>query len=257
MKIQKKLTIALSVLVFFLACPLAYTQDSPSSGEAWEFEVIPYLWLVGIDGDVTVKGRRASVDVGFGDLIDYLDFGGMLHLEAGKGKWAFFIDPTYSKLSVDRTLIDVGSELALVELGGVYRFADLSLGKDEKRALSFQALAGGRYNYLEAEVDIFGLLGAKRSQNWVDPLVGVRIVGALTEKLSFRVRGDIGGFGIGSASNFTWNVVTALGYQLSRRIALGIGYRILDVDYDKGSGLRLFEYDVTMSGPMVGLAFRF
>jgi opacity protein-like surface antigen len=101
------------------------------------------------------------------------------------------------------------------------------------------------------------LPNARESQDWVDPIIGVRLTTGLTEKLSLRVRGDIGGFGIGSASDLVWNVVAVLGYQVSRRITLAAGYRILDVDYDKGSGLRLFEYDVTTSGPVVGLAFRF
>jgi len=257
MKIRGKLIIALCMLVPLLASPWAYAQETPSGDDAWEFQVIPYLWMAGVKGDVTVKGRRASVDTSFSDILDNLDFGGMLHLEAAKGKWAFFGDSTYVKLSVDRTLIDVGTELALVEFGGAYRFAELPLGKDANRLLSLEVLAGGRYNYLKSEVEILGLLDSKESQDWVDPIVGVRLTAGLTEKLSLRVRGDIGGFGIGSASDFAWNVVAALGYQVSRRITLAAGYRILDVDYDRGSGLRLFEYDVTTSGPVVGLAFRF
>ena len=249
--------IVLCGLMVLLACPWVYAQEASSGDNKWEFQIIPYFWMAGIDGDVTVRGRRASVEASFSDLLKNLDFGGMLHLEAAKGKWAFFGDATYVKVSEDRTLIEVGSELALVELGGAYRFAELPLGKDANRLLSLEVLAGGRYNYLKAEVDIFGLLDAKRSQDWVDPMVGARATAKLTEKFSLRVRGDIGGFGIGSASDFAWNVVAFLGYQLSRRITLGAGWRVLDIDYEKGSGRRRFEYDVTTSGPVVGLAFRF
>jgi hypothetical protein len=201
-KIQKKLIIALCGLLLFLASPLAYAAEGQSGGDKWEFQVIPYIWMAGVDGDVTVKGRRASVDESFSDLLDTLDFGGFLHLEAAKGKWAVFGDATYVKLSVDRTLIDVGSEQSLVELGGAYRVAELPLGKDSKRALSFEVLAGGRYNYVKSEVEILSLLKSKESQDWVDPIVGVRLTAGLTEKLWFRVRGDIGGFGIGSSSDF-------------------------------------------------------
>ena len=256
-KIQVKMTGVLCGLVVLLACPWVYAQDASSGDNKWEFQVIPYFWLAGIDGDVTVKGRRASVDASFSDILDNLDFGGMLHLEAAKGKWAFFGDASYVKVSVDRTLIDVGSEQALVELGGAYRFAELPLGKDKQRSLSFEALAGGRYNYLKSKVEILVLPSAKGSHDWVDPIVGARVTAGLTDKLSLRVRGDIGGFGIGSASDLAWNVVAVLEYRLSRRISIGAGYRILDVDYEKGSGLRLFEYDVTTSGPVVGLAFHF
>jgi hypothetical protein len=36
-----------------------------------------------------------------------------------------------------------------------------------------------------------------------------------------------------------------------------VGYRALGVDYDDGNGDDRFEYDVTMSGPYVGMAYRF
>ena len=80
-KTQKKLIIALCGLLLFLASPLGYAQEATSGDDAWQFHVIPYIWMAGISGDVTVKGSRASVD------------------------------GTYVKLSVDRTRIDVGSEL--------------------------------------------------------------------------------------------------------------------------------------------------
>jgi hypothetical protein len=174
-KIQKKSIIALCGLLLFLASPLAYAKEATSGDDAWQFHVIPYIWMAGISGHVTVKGSRASVDDSFSDILENLDFAGFLHLEAAKGKWALFGDGTYVKLSVDRTLIDVGSELVQVELGGAYRFAELPLGKEGGRLLSFEALAGGRYNYVKSEVEILSLLKSKESQDWVDPIVGLRV----------------------------------------------------------------------------------
>ena len=29
--------------------------------DGWEFAVAPYVWMAGLDGDVTVKGTKASV----------------------------------------------------------------------------------------------------------------------------------------------------------------------------------------------------
>jgi hypothetical protein len=48
-----------------------------------------------------------------------------------------------------------------------------------------------------------------------------------------------------------------VGYQLKPNTTLLIGYGVLDVDYDDGSGANLFEYDITTSGPIIGTAFRF
>ena len=49
---------------------------------------------------------------------------------------------------------------------------------------------------------------------WIDPVVGLRVGGDLTENLSLTVTGNVGGFDIGSASKFSWEVVALLGYRL-------------------------------------------
>jgi hypothetical protein len=54
------------------------------------------------------------------------------------------------------------------------------------------------------------------------------------------VRGDIGGFGVGS--EFSWNLLGAYGWQIAARNGVTyagiVGYRLLSVDYQKGSGGR-------------------
>ncbi len=37
-----------------------------SNDEGWEFMVgAPYVWAVGVNGDITVKGQTSNVDVSF------------------------------------------------------------------------------------------------------------------------------------------------------------------------------------------------
>jgi hypothetical protein len=45
----------------------------------------------------------------------------------------------------------------------------------------------------------------------------------------------------------------ALGYRFSDRIVARAGYRHLEDDYDDGG----FVYDVELSGPILGVTFRF
>ena len=84
---------------------------------------------------------------------------------------------------------------------------------------------------------------------------GVRVRIDLTEKLLFNLRGDIGGFGI--SSEFTWNVITIFGYNISQKTTMWAGYRFLGVDYEEGEGPSLNKFDVTMSGPLLGLSYHF
>jgi hypothetical protein len=261
----------ISLVVSLVLCPLAQAETQGADSDEWQFTVIPYLWMAGLDGDITVKGVTSSVDVSFGDILDNLDLAAQAHIEAKKGKWAFFLDPTYIKMSADETVTtrlgttlkaDATNEMWLVEGGVFYRLCERPLGNDEARTVAFDALGGVRYNYLRAKFDLKGSGGlldvdVDKSKDWFDPIVGGRIQARLSEKLLANLRADIGGFDISGASDFTWNVVAVLGYQLKENITLLAGYRALGIDYDDGSGDDLFEYDVTMSGPIVGLAIQF
>ena len=69
------------------------------------------------------------------------------------------------------------------------------------------------------------------------------------------VRGDVGGFGVGS--ELTWNAALHLAHQLSEGVSLGFGYHVMDVDFEDGSGLSKFTYDVQIHGPQIGVGFHF
>jgi hypothetical protein len=226
--------------------------------------------LAGISGDQTVEGNEASVSLSADDVLRALDFGGMVHVESRRGRWGAFLDGSYVKLSADGDFgprggidVDVSSELAMVELGMFYRFLERAIGDGDAQTLMLDVLGGGRYTYLNAELDIEGAgpLGAdlevEKSKDWIDPIVGGRVRIDITERLAFNLRGDVGGFDIGSSSDLVWNVIGALGYQLSENTTLWIGYRHLDIDYEDGSGAGQFEYDVEMTGPILGLAILF
>ena len=81
---------------------------------------------------------------------------------------------------------------------------------------------------LEGGIDIESPLGVNPSsdgsRDWIDPIVGGIIHVDLMEKLAFRVRGDIGGFDIGSGSDLVWNALAGFGYTLSERTTLWLGY---------------------------------
>jgi hypothetical protein len=267
--LKNKIKLILVGLVVVLAWVFpAAAQEKPADNK-WEFHIIPYLWMTGIKGDATVKGIEGDVDVTFGDIWDNLDFAGQVHMEVRKGRWGFFLDPTYLKLSsdehVDRPIVgrieaDFTVTNWLVEFGGLYQLAKWPLGADEGTALFLDALGGGRYWYLKNELDLdVPLVGLgrkfKESEDWIDPFVGLRLRTELTKKLSLVLRGDVGGFGVGS--DFTWNASAILGYHFSQTVSAWLGYRVLGVDYESGSGSSKFKYDVTMSGPMVGLGFSF
>jgi hypothetical protein len=69
--------------------PAEKKADSPAK-EKWKFEITPYFWMAGLNGDVTIKGIPADISMSFSDIMSDFKFGGQMHMEARKGKWGAF-----------------------------------------------------------------------------------------------------------------------------------------------------------------------
>ena len=89
-------------------------------------------------------------------------------------------------------------------------------------------------------------------EDWFDPMVGLK--GQLYLGASkFFISGAVafGGFGMGS--DLFWDAWANLGYKFTRTFSMTLGYRYLDVDYEKDD----FLYDVTYQGLVLVLGWRF
>jgi hypothetical protein len=154
--------------------------------------------------------------------------------------------------------IDFDLDMTMIEFGVGYRIKDWQFENGQK--LGLDLFAGARYWHVEIETKLGvtpGLLEVlpnsvtlKGSSDWLDPLVGGRLHWQASEKLILGVRGDVGGFGIGS--ELTWSVLGLLQYEVAPNVSLFAGYRALDIDYADGSGDDRFEFDALMQGPVLG-----
>jgi hypothetical protein len=236
--------------------PRAQTA-APTSADGSAFSITPYLWAAGIDGEVGAGGLPpADVEQDFDDILGNADVGLTLFLDGRVGRFGVFADANYLKLSADgdppRGIlfddVDVDVDTLNTALYGYYRVL-----AGERAGLDI--LAGGRLWYVRTEVDLAGNLLPGRqedaSETWADPVVGVRGEVELGAGLHLFGLADVGGFGVSSDS--TWQAMGALGYRLTDRIVARAGYRHLAVDYDDGG----FVYDVDLSGPILGVSFRF
>ncbi len=281
MKKRNNLFTILTVFLLSLISRTSFAEDMKDtrsgSGQdgRWEFVMIPYLWMTGIDGEVTIKGRDADVDVSFDDILDDLDIAALAHFIAKRGRWEFFVQPNYMKLSpegdVDRNAItldaDVETEMLILEFGTFYKLGTWG----DRFPVSLDILGGGRYWYIDNEIDLdidISLptvdMDIRREKdvdsdkNLIDPFVGLRIDTAITKKLRFGVRGDIGGFDISDdTSDLSWQAIGLFEYDISQRIVLGAGYRALDIRYETGSGNDKNGMDATIHGPILGAGIRF
>jgi opacity protein-like surface antigen len=77
----------------------------------------------------------------------------------------------------------------------------------------------------------------------------VRGKAALSQKAFVTAKVDMGGGG----SKFTYQLFGGAGYNVTPKIALIGGYRVLDVNYAKNN----FIYNMNQRGPILGVGFKF
>lgn len=231
----------------------AIAGDNPKQND-WQFNLAPfYLWGISIDGDLSAGPATAEVEVPFDDIFDSMEAAFIVHFETVyKTRWGFLVDVNYldleNKMSLPTGISqNVDLNMTLAEFSGFYRL--------HRDAHTFDVVAGLRYIEVENTVSIVGgptLLDG--SQDWTDPLIGVRWTWGFADGWSLIARGDIGGFGIGS--EFAWHALGLLEWQPWKYASFIAGYRALDVDYEDGSGKEYFNFDATIHGPVVGLNFK-
>ena len=233
------------VLLSLVAAPLLSSTSRAEENNQWTFDFSLYGLAAGMSGDVTMKGIPAEVDFGFDQVWDNLDFAMMGKVRVGYERWALTTDVLYMDLGASRNGLTVELEQWVVEPSVSYTVCQ-----------GFEVLAGTRYNNLGASIS-GGPLGRNPSgtQDWWDPIVGANLSLPLGKQFSVNVRGDIGGFGVGS--DLTWQAFSYVGWRFTKWGSLQLGYRWLYMDYETGSGTSQFKYDMLNQGPQVGLTIHF
>ena len=259
--------IAITAMMLSLWVPSVSAEEKPDANTTWEFQVAPYMWFISLEGDVTVKGQESDLDLNFSDIWDELNIAGMLTFDARKGNWGIFGDMIGANLGKSKKAggakIDPTIKLALLTAGGSYRLGTWKLsdaaGQDGP-AVTVDGMFGVSYTYLDIDLDFKRIRDASGHKDWFDPLIGARAFFDLSERWSFSMQGNVGGFGVGS--DFTWGAMGAIGYRFrlfseKNNARAAAGYRAIYQDYTDGSGDDKFKWDVTFHGPILGLVIGF
>lgn len=238
-----RLTTALVAIAAAMLSAAAAAQDQ-ANADVWTFDVSIYMLGAGLDGTIGVAGNEADVDVSFSEILESLEMGGMGSVRAARGRWAFTTEVIYMGLGGSEGPVSVDVDQWLVEPSASFRVSD-----------RFESIVGVRYNNMSTEIR--GPFGRNPSStiDWWDPFLGGRLTLPMGEAWTFNLRADIGGFGVGS--DFAWQLYPYASWQFGERSSMQIGYRVISVDYDEGSGPTEFLYDVVTQGPQLGATFRF
>ena len=233
--------------------PSLSSPEPVASGESsWSVRTAIYGWGTALDGNVTLRGRNAPVNVGFGDILKNLDYAVMGAVEVGNGKWSFLADVFCAQLSTSNAKSGIIFDSQLNQFIGNFIVAYNVIDTAPTR---FDVYAGVRVNSMDTELNIdFPTIpdfSGSASKTWVDPIIGARFQQNLSDKFFFRAVGDIGGFGV--ASDFTWQAMAALGYRVCDNGSVVLGYRGIGTDYSDGN----FGYDVIAHGVLLGFEYKF
>lgn len=246
---------------------------------------MPYLWAASLKGSITVKGVEQRQDVSFADILHTMKYGFIGQAELQRGRFLLLADTVLLKTSEDVSVdvskagkfglhnvtgqLDATADVLnyIQELMLGYRVYErpVAYAGDMPRMLSFDVLGGARFYYIDsdvtakAKVTIPGPNGGvtkqkegrlSGSENWIDPVVGARVTYDATDRMSLSLRGDVGGFGLGS--DLTWGVTALSSYRIAERWHMYAGYRVLDINYSNGDR----GMDAQMAGPILGLQYR-
>jgi hypothetical protein len=245
----------LACLVLALFATSVHAQDS----DGWDWKITPYLWMVGIDGDLSIGPIDQAIDVSFSDIVSDLDIGGSIYAELGKGKHAFHFDYTYLRLKPDPTALSSppfpeGATLSTKMTNNIfepaynYRFD----GAGGSTAL----VLGARYLDIEMRMtpSSSGPIGPlKAGPSWWDYFVGVKTHNQISTNWDFDFYGTIGTGG----SDLPWTLQAGFARRYSNDNRLILGFRLWNIDYSKAEGV-LDQYvgiDTRFYGFLVGYEF--
>ncbi len=254
----------------FAGTPLEKSVIIPTSPptQDWWFLAGIDTWISATDGDVGINGLITSADTSISDALSEIDFAYMGYFEIGYRRWSLGVDVVYARLSDDATFsfgpidgrLSLEQEQAYVTVRAQYRAVQTD-------KLALDVFAGFRWMYVDIDTDVhisrsfdrpalqrFNRDSSRRfdlSEDWIDPIIGLRGIYNFNSDWFFQFAGDIGGFG--AASELTWQAIVGIGYNFTPHMSVALGYRALGVDYDKPD----FKLDTVTYGPIVAFVIRF
>jgi hypothetical protein len=250
-----------SCIIVFLICGcLCWTSriqaQTVDSSKTYHVYLEPYLFTASMSGTTGIGTLPdVSVCVPASKVLEHLKIGGMLYAEVHNNQFAFTSDLFYANLDQDASSKNgiLNGTVSLTqfwwELAGLYKVLPwLEFG------------LGARINSIKSGVNInvsgpSGTINKNKEQpeTWVDPIIVTRLKGAINNKWLFQLRADIGGFGVGS--KLAWQLQPTVFFRASRLLDLGLGYRAIYMDYDKGTGDQRFLFNMTEYGPQLKIGF--
>ncbi len=267
--------------------PAAPAQPA-ASPSGWTFNVAPYVWFASLNATTNLNlppivgggTVTSTTSVGFGELLNHINFGAMVAADAQYDRFSVLTDFLYLNLG------GVASQFKSVNFPNYPRIPISGLAQASgglHLSAPIWTLAGG-YTLLKGDwgnLDViagFRYLGINAT---IDYSLGFTVTGPRGRSQAFGGVGDVSGslnlfngiggfrgrirlgdtglfipyyFDIGAGgSNLTWQIASGIGYQ-TKWADLSLTYRYLS--FEQGNNNPVLQH-LWVEGPMIMADFRF
>ena len=243
-----------AIAIATAACVLLASAASAEDLD-WKYGLTTYIGLTNTGVSVeTPAGETVDAELSFSDALKDLDFAFSALFEARKGKWSLLADGLYVKLSPTNSTpgpltesVTVDTQSTIISGYAAYRVFE---------APSFAVDLAGGFRWAKVDSDVStsgGTIGKTKfnsSDDWVDPVIGVRLSTQMSEKVSAILFADYGGF---SGDSTTWQTLVSVDYALNDRWVLVGGYRYMEFDREIDGR----DFSMDQSGVLFGATYKF
>jgi hypothetical protein len=218
---MKKVLVAIVCMSVLVGAKAAHAQD-----EGWQFEITPYFWFAGAEGDVTMGGRTEEIERDSDELLEGVDARVSAIVSARHGRWFFGSQMDFSGRNSDN--LDNHPEGARLELDSVFVSATAGYTFDVplKKGATLGVGIGAQHMTMDLNVKSRGGAGSasvEASKEVTDLLLVLRPCMPITKRLSFNPTIAVGA----GDSELTYDLWPNFQYHFSDTLAGRVGYRQL------------------------------
>jgi hypothetical protein len=251
---MKAKVVGMMVGALLIGASAGYAADP----QGWKFEVTPYAWLAGMEGDVTVNGHKAEFDKSFTDLIDGVDMAASLLGVVQYDRYLLWGQVDYFSMDTDNMDVDdqpkggsLDSKMLLAELAVGYQVDGWAEGQ------TFDLLVGVRELHMENELTIDHKGTFSKDNDILDPIFLIRpSIPIFPSKIKGLRFNPTLGIGAGGDSDMVYELQPQFQYQITPNVAARLGYRRVGYKF-KGEHNSDNEMNIALTGLIAGVGVTF
>jgi hypothetical protein len=228
---------------------------SAEAGDGWTTDLTIYGWFTGIEGEIRAPafGLGANGSLTPRDVLDNLEGALFAKLEAWNGRYGLVFDLVSADLGFDGVTPVPAPAAVRAETSLTMATAVLGWRVSQTAETIFDLFGGLRYVSFSVDATVGPpiLVRGGVSENWVDPVIGLRAIRQLSPRFGVQGLVDVGGFGVGS--DLILNAYAGGRYTLTENLTAEFGLRYIRIDYSTD----LLDSETDFWGPALGLTYRF